>query len=435
MNPLRMILVILSMGLLAAHFSRHQEPALVWICLILPALLLFRRKWISNLVQFSLLVGTFEWIRTLILLVQIRQAAGEPWIRLIIILGSVSLFTLVSLVLFRQQKLQTHFNRASETAKISTITFILTSVLLGIVHLKVQPPMLLLERFFPHYGWLEIFGLSLYAGWLTEKFIQSKTSARWRLRIWLGFSIIFFLQLFLGLAGFEKFLMSGKLHLPIPALILAGPIYRGAGFFMPILFGATILLAGPAWCSYLCYIGAWDNLAAQNCVRPKEMPGWTKRFRLGILLGVVLMSLILRLAGFSISVALVIAVTFGLAGIGFMVFWSRKNGNMTHCIAYCPMGLIANWLGKLSPFRIKLADGCTECYACHFTCRYDALSYTDIQKRRPGSTCTLCGDCLTSCKGNWIHYSFLKFNPEKSRQIFLSLVIVLHAVFIGLARI
>lgn len=435
MNPLRIVLLITSMGLLAAHFSRHNEPAFIWICLLLPALLLFRKKWISNIIQFALLLGTSEWIRTLIQLVQIRQAAGQPWIRLIFILGSVALLTFISLILFRQQKLQARFNRSSETATLSTATFILTSLLLGIVHLKVQPSMLIIERFFPGYGWLEIFGLSLYAGWMVDKIYVTKTSSRWRLRLWLGFSIVFFLQLLLGLIGFEKFLMSGNLHLPVPALILAGPIYRGAGFFMPILFGVTVLLAGPAWCSYLCYIGAWDNLAAQNSTRPKEMPTWTRKLRLGILAGVIVLSLIFRFAGLSTSLALGLAITFGLIGIGFMVFWSRKKGIMTHCIAYCPMGLVANWLGKLSPFRIKLADGCTECQACHFACRYDALSAEDIQKRRPGSTCTLYGDCLPSCKGNWIHYSLFNFNAEKSRRIFLSLIIALHAVFLGLARI
>ncbi len=435
MNLLRIVLVILSFILLGAHFSRHNAPALVWICLLLPVLLLFRKKWISNIIQLALLLGTFEWIRSLMQLVQIRQAAGQPWIRLIAILGSVALFTVISLLLFRNQKLQERINRVPETATLSTVTFILTAIVLGIVHLQVQPPMLLVERFFPNYGWLQIFGLALYAGWMVDKIYITETSRQWRLRLWLGFSIVFFLQLLLGLIGFEKFLMTGKLHLPIPALILGGPIYRGTGFFMPILFGVTVLLAGPAWCSYLCYIGAWDNLAAQNSTRPQKMPGWAGKLRLGILVGVIVISLVLRFAGLSISLALGLAIAFGLFGIGLMVFWSRKKGIMTHCITYCPMGLVANWLGKLSLFRIRLDNECTECRACHFVCRYDALSFDDIQKKRPGPTCTLCGDCITSCKGNWIHYSLLKFNPEKSRRIFLSLIIMLHAVFLGLARI
>ena len=77
------------------------------------------------------------------------------------------------------------------------------------------------------------------------------------------FSIIFFSQLILGVVGLEKLLMTGKLHLPVPALIAAGPLFRGTGFFMAILFTFSVLLVGPAWCSWLCYIGAWDNYAAK----------------------------------------------------------------------------------------------------------------------------------------------------------------------------
>ena len=47
--------------------------------------------------------------------------------------------------------------------------------------------------------------------------------------MWLIFSIIFFTQLILGVAGVDKLLMTGKLHLPVPALIAAGPLYRAGG--------------------------------------------------------------------------------------------------------------------------------------------------------------------------------------------------------------
>ena len=54
----------------------------------------------------------------------------------------------------------------------------------------------------------------------------------------------------------------GEMHLPVPALILAGPLYRGEGFFMLFLFLSTVLIVGPAWCSWLCYVGAWDNVSS-----------------------------------------------------------------------------------------------------------------------------------------------------------------------------
>lgn len=108
---------------------------------------------------------------------------------------------------------------------------------------------------------------------------------------------------------------------------------------------------------------------------------------------------------------------------------------MIHCVTYCPIGILANWFGKLSPFRVRIKDACTECLICRKVCRYDALNMEDIKKRRPGGSCTLCGDCLSSCKDRWIEYRFLGLKPDRARTLFVILVVVLHAVFLGVARI
>jgi len=52
--------------------------------------------------------------------------------------------------------------------------------------------------------------------------------------------------------------MTGKLHLPTPSMILAGPAYRREIGFMTWLFLSTIILNGPAWCSHLCYMVSLD---------------------------------------------------------------------------------------------------------------------------------------------------------------------------------
>jgi heterodisulfide reductase subunit A-like polyferredoxin len=108
---------------------------------------------------------------------------------------------------------------------------------------------------------------------------------------------------------------------------------------------------------------------------------------------------------------------------------------MVHCVAYCPMGLAADWLGRLSPFRLYISDNCTECGACRIVCRYDALNKENIKKRQPALSCTLCGDCLNSCNDNALHYGFLKMNPYRARILFVVLVVTLHAVFLGVARL
>ncbi len=204
---------------------------------------------------------------------------------------------------------------------------------------------------------------------------------------------------------------------------------------MLILFGITVLLVGPAWCSYLCYIGAWDNLAAKNKKMPTPLPQWKYRARLGILLLVVVSAVVFRIVGIPGMTAAILAAFFGLLGVAVMLIFSRKLGVMTHCVTYCPIGLVTNWLGRLSPFRLEIAESCNECGACRSACRYDALNIANIKNRKPGVSCTLCGDCVTRCKENSLQYKFPGMKSLTARYFFIVMVVSLHAVFLGVARL
>ena len=312
---------------------------------------------------------------------------------------------------------------------------ILTAGMLTVVQIVVDRPMLLVDRFFPGMGWIEILILSLYAGFLTPKILNPKTSARWRTILWLTFSVIFFSQLTLGIFGFTTFLMTGVLHYPVPALIIAGPIYRGEDFFMPILFGSTLLFIGPAWCSYFCYLGGWDFLASQQVKRPRPLSKLRRPRQIAILALVVGGALYLRFSGVPISIVSRLVALFGLGGLFIIILLSRRYGSMIHCISYCPIGLVANIFGKISPFRMKIDSSCISCGKCSMVCRYDALKSEDIKRKKPGLSCTLCGDCIDTCSNNYIHYSFPGLSPQAARALFIIIVVSFHAVSIGVARI
>ncbi|NOZ61344.1 MAG: 4Fe-4S binding protein [Calditrichaeota bacterium] len=430
----RLLPVIFSCLLMAAHFSRGGILGLAIFWLFLPFLLFVKRQWVVRVFQVLLVFAMIIWVETAIRLIQMRQAMGESWTRLAIILAVVALFSGLSALVFENKKVKDRFKKKKIDGGV-VASILLTAGLLAIVQIKVANPMLLAERFFPSLGWLEIAVLALYAGFLVEKMFDPQEQQKWRLRIWLFFSVVFFGQLLIGLLGAEKFLMTGKLHLPIPAMIVAGPIFRGSGFFMPILFLTTILLVGPAWCSHLCYIGAWDNFASNGARKPAILPRWRHAARLGILLMIVAVSLLLRLAGVDSFYATILGAAFGLLGVGIMGILSRKKGSMIHCTVYCPIGLLANALGKINPFRIRINDSCTECGACTRVCRYQALSMNDVKNRKPSFTCTLCGDCVGSCHENSIEYRFGKIEANRARIIFLVIIVSLHAVFLGVARI
>ncbi|MCP4213349.1 MAG: 4Fe-4S ferredoxin [bacterium] len=432
---MKFISVTLSFLLLAAHYSRASQNWTALLFLLLPFLLFVKKKWVMRALQCFLLFGVYVWADTAVFLVNMRMQMGLPWLRLAAILGTVALFTLWGALVFElksmRRRLQT--DPAPWTPQLST--FLLTALLLFMVQLKVKMPMLLMERLLPGSGWLEVALVAFYAGWVVEKLVTTDTAdySRFRRTIWLLFSAVFFLQLAAGLAGIGEMLMTGKLHLPVPAIILAGPLFRGEGFFMPVLFLVTIAITGPAWCSFLCYMGAWDNAAA---AKKRTAPVKNKiRIRLLVLAVVAGSALLLRLTGVDGGVATAAGLLFGIGGLGIMAFISRKKGVMVHCTVYCPIGLAANLLGRLSPFRMGIGETCTDCGACTSSCRYGALEKTDIEKRKPGFTCTLCGDCTGTCRHGALNYRFFKLSPRIARIIFLVLVATLHAVFLAVARL
>ncbi len=303
------------------------------------------------------------------------------------------------------------------------------------LRVRTPRPSLLLERYFSGWGWLEVFLISAYAFWLTGKMLNPAKSPVWRRRAWKAFSVVFFGQLAIGLTGADLFLQTGKLHLPVPALILAGPIYRGRITFMLILFLATVVLLGSAWCSHLCYVGVWDDAAASAGRRPSALPLWHKTMRL-VIFGLMMASAwLFRQAGASSFAAPSLAAAFGIGGLGIMVYWSRRKGQMVHCILYCPIGLAADILAKINPFRIRIAAGCDLCGACSLACRYNALSTENIRRRKPGLTCTLCGDCLRSCHARVIEYRCPGLGAQTARTLFIIMAVSLHSLFLALARI
>ena len=212
---------------------------------------------------------------------------------------------------------------------------------------------------------------------------------------------------------------------------------------MITLFLVTLAVVGPAWCSWLCYIGAWDNTLARTkklarAPAPPGLPGLRGRrwpLRVATLAGTVAAALGLRAAGVPGPWAAALALVFGGLGVVVMFLASRATGTLVHCTAYCPLGLVAVLLGRLSPHRLRITAACTDCGACTRACRYDALSPADVTRRRPGLSCTLCGDCLPSCRHGALVHRFPGLSPSASRALFLVLVVTLHAVTLGVARI
>jgi ferredoxin-type protein NapH len=318
--------------------------------------------------------------------------------------------------------------------KLPLIVFILTFIFLAFVQIKLDRPMILAERFLKGSGWIEIFLISCYGAFIINKMKDPDSVPIWRKITWTTFSFVFFTQLILGLSGFDKFLMTGKLHLPIPFMIIVGPIYRGQLSIMTILFLSTVILTGPAWCSHLCYFGAFDNLASAGNTSKNVLKHKGAVKSTGLIL-VIAMAIILRWMHLSTILSTTIAIAFGVVGILIMIMFSRRTGKMVHCVMYCPVGTVVYLFKHINPFRMYIEKSCTFCMKCTKFCKYDALNPQDIKNSKPSITCTLCGDCLAGCHNNSIRYKFLQMRPETAREVYLIMTITLHAACLALARI
>ena len=316
----------------------------------------------------------------------------------------------------------------------SIIVFLLTLILLGFVQVRLERPMLLAERFIKGTGWVEILAISLYAAFVVFKMKERNSVPKWRTLTWTLFSVVFFSQLIIGVSGVEKFLMTGKLHLPIPMMIVGGPIYRGHLSVMTILFLSTVILTGPAWCSHYCYFGAFDNLASKGKATKKIIKN-KAAIKSTILVLVIASAILLRWFNVDPLTSTLTAIVFGIIGVAVMLIFSLRKKKMVRCIMYCPIGTIVNIIKPVNPFRMYIDKSCTLCMHCISYCKYDALNVSDIKNGKPSLTCTLCGDCLAGCSHNSIKYKFFGIDHEKARNLYLILTVTLHASCLALARI
>ncbi len=99
----------LALLLLAAHFYRSGLWPLALAAMVLNALLIVPRAWAARTVQVALLGGSLEWLRALAAFVGERVALGQPYLRLLVILLAVALFTAGAALVFRAYPMRVRY--------------------------------------------------------------------------------------------------------------------------------------------------------------------------------------------------------------------------------------------------------------------------------------------------------------------------------------
>ena len=90
---LRMAPAVLATLVLAAHFSRAGKLPLVAASLALVPFLLVPRPAIRMFCRICLATAAVEWLLTAWRIAHLRIASGQPYLRMLAILGAVAAFT------------------------------------------------------------------------------------------------------------------------------------------------------------------------------------------------------------------------------------------------------------------------------------------------------------------------------------------------------
>ena len=106
---LRAIPAVIALLLLGAHFFRGGNVILAAVCGLLPFLLVVRRRIALRIVQFALAAGVPIWVHTIMVLTWMRMEMGAPWLRMLLILSSVALFTGLCVWLLNAKAVKRYF--------------------------------------------------------------------------------------------------------------------------------------------------------------------------------------------------------------------------------------------------------------------------------------------------------------------------------------
>ncbi len=219
------------------------------------------------------------------------------------------------------------------------------------------------------------------------------------------------------------------------------------------------LVSGRLYCSVICPLGVFQDVAARFGRRKKKLPYTPSKpmdwLRYGVLAVFVVLALFFHAAAwldpyaiygraahgllqpvwmwgnnvlayfsermdsyafYSVDVwmksAAVFGVSFVMIAVVAVLAW--RNGR-TYCNTVCPVGTVLGFLSRFSLFRITIdtskCNGCTLCARnCKASCIDPKAHLVD------GSRCVMCFDCLDKCTRGAIGYRFAYGKKEQENE-------------------
>jgi len=95
---------------LSAHFLRRGDLVLMALTALAPLLLLVKKRTVLLILQCLAYLGVIVWVHTLYVLLRVRMMLGESWVRMVLILSAVALFTFFAGYLLRSDQLKQRYH-------------------------------------------------------------------------------------------------------------------------------------------------------------------------------------------------------------------------------------------------------------------------------------------------------------------------------------
>ena len=202
-----------------------------------------------------------------------------------------------------------------------------------------------------------------------------------------------YMLVYLGLISGENMQIEGFWYYLFSGVFEAATIhYAVAKIFGPLLFGR-------GWCGYACWTAmVLDFLPYKVPEQPRRKLGWIRYI--------------------TFAASLIFVAGLFLAHVGNMekiMFWAFIIGNILYYVAgiilafafrdnrafckyICPITVFLKPMSYYSLIRVKCDSGkCVSCGKCKRVCPMDVDVTDPSRKRKNGTECILCMECVNNC--------------------------------------
>ena len=215
-------------------------------------------------------------------------------------------------------------------------------------------------------------------------------------------------------------------------------VFAGAVISSDLIIGVLIitlfygLIAGRAYCSWVCPVNLITDLAAfvrrkthhekDNIISAMKI----KKFRYAFMIFLLLFSTAIGAAAFEFISPIgmftrAVAFTLGFSWVWLLTIFIfdafvLKNGWCGHI---CPLGATYSLIGSKSIIRVyHTKENCTNCGNCLAICPEQQVLSPVINKKSDyinGIECTNCGRCIEVCNDNALKFT-LRLNKQKGEN-------------------